>query len=337
MVTPFPVVVADPQSTEQMTWLRGLAAPLRLEIQAPATPDEAELKGLLTEAEGLIFHHRPVTADLIAAGARLRVIQKYGGLRNNIDMAATRTRSIAVALMPLSSSIAVAEHVLALMLACAKKLILAHRLTVTGAYRDLGIEPKVTSQESHGFQWMNISVADLHKKALGIYGFGDIGNEVAKRAKAFGMGILYNKRHRLDVDLETELGMSYASKDNLLCQSDFIVLTCPLTPETAKAIDARELALMKTTAYLINVSRGGLVDEPDLVEALRAHRIAGAGLDVFIEEPIPYDHPLLTLENVTLTPHSAGGKPGARDRQMLAVLANLKRFADGQPLEHQIA
>lgn len=335
---PLRIVFVDTQTPEQLLWLREFARPFELTIEAPSTPDLAELQRLLAEADGVVVQRRPLTAEMIAASPRLRVIQKMGGWRDGIDLPAARARGIAVALMPLPGSMAVAEHAMALILACAKKIVLAHQLTVSGAYRDLGIEPKVTSERSHGFQWMKIQgLEELHGLTLGILGFGDIGNELAKRALAFDMRVVYHKRTPLPADLEAELGVSYASKDDMLRQADFVALTTPLTPETEKAIGARELALMKPTAYLINVCRGGVVDEDALVAALRAHRIAGAGLDVFVQEPVPYDHPYLTLDNVTLTPHIAGGKGGARERQMSAVLGNLKRFADGQPLEHRIA
>ena len=335
---PFLVVHLDTLTSDQLAWLRDLARPFPLEISAPCTSDVAELDQLLPQADGLIMQHRPATEAIMAASPRLRLIQKMGGRRDGIDLAAARARSIAVALMPMAGSIAVAEHAMALMLACAKKIVLAHDLTVTGAYRSLGIEPKLTTERSHGFQWMKIpDLEELYELTLGIFGFGDIGNEIAIRARAFGMHVIYHKRQPLDADLEAELGVAYAGKEDLLRRSDFVVMTSPLTPETEKTIGASELALMKPTAYLINVSRGGVIDEAALVEALRNHRITGAGLDVFVQEPIPFDHPYLELENVTLTPHIAGGKGGARSRQMLAVLDNIKRFADGQPPKYQIA
>jgi phosphoglycerate dehydrogenase-like enzyme len=334
---PYFIVMADPQPAEQAIWLQGLADPLGLRVQAPVAEDEAELKALLAQAEGMIFQRRVVTAEILTAAPHLRVIQKMGGRRDKIDISAARARGIAVALMPMPGSVAVAEHAMTLLLACAKRLLLAHRLTATGAYRDLGIEPKVTTERSHGFQWMKMpDLVELAGLTLGIFGFGDIGNEIAKRARAFDMQILYHKRNRLEADLEAELGVAYADKDDLLRRSDFVVMTSPLTPETEKSIGARELALMQPTAYLINVSRGGVIEEEALVQALLSRQIAGAGLDVFVQEPIPHNHPLLSLDSVILTPHIAGGKGGARERQAVAILTNLKRFVDGQPLQHRI-
>ena len=331
------VLLLDVHEPDQLAWAQDLAGPLGLDLAAPLTPGRDELLGLLPAAEGLIVHHRPANAEAIEAASHLRLIQKYGGRRDGIDTDAARRRGIAVAIMPLAGAMAVAEHAMALVLACAKKIVPAHHLTVAGAYRDLGIQPAVTSERSHGFQWMKIpGLEELSGLTMGIFGFGDIGNEVARRALAFGMRVIYHKRTPLPADLETELDVAYAPKDDLLRQADFLVLTSPLTPETEQAIGERELSLMKPTAYLVNVSRGGVVDEPALAAALREHRLAGAGLDVFVQEPIPFDHPFLTLDNVTLTPHIAGGKGGARQRQMLAVLENLARFARGEPCLHRI-
>lgn len=177
---------------------------------------------------------------------------------------------------------------------------------------------------------------EVYQQTLGIVGFGEIGTETARRARALGMEVLYNKRQRLPVDIETAEGVTYAERDDLLRQSDFVLLATPLTPQTEKLIGARELDLMKPSAFLVNISRGGVIDEEALVDALRRHRIAGAGLDVFVYEPIPYDHPLLQCENVILTPHIGGGSGGGREKQMTDVLGNVAAFARGERLAHRI-
>jgi len=120
----------------------------------------------------------------------------------------------------------------------------------------------------------------------------------------------------------------------MLRDADFVLLSLPHTPESERLIGERELGLMKPSAFLVNIARGGLVDEKALVAALRERRIAGAGLDVFVEEPVPYDHPLLQLDNVILTPHIGGGSGGARVKQMSDVLDNVVRFARGEPARH---
>jgi phosphoglycerate dehydrogenase-like enzyme len=218
-----------------------------------------------------------------------------------------------------------------LMLALSKQLIRGHEATVTGAYRELGIEPKLTSQRSHSFQWMKLpGIFELSGRTLGIVGFGEIGTEIARRAQAFGMTVSYTKRTRLPPAIEDRLGVTYRPLNDLLSTSDVVVVAAPHTPETDKLIGAPQLAQMKPSGVIVNISRGGLIDEAALVGALQAHTIAGAGLDVFVEEPVPHDHPLLGLDNVVLTPHLGGGTGGAREKQLRDVLDNVVRSLQGE-------
>jgi lactate dehydrogenase-like 2-hydroxyacid dehydrogenase len=148
------------------------------------------------------------------------------------------------------------------------------------------------------------------------------------------MQVLYTKRTRLPGTIERRLGVTYAALDDLLAASDFVVLSLPHSAESDKLIGARELALMRPEAYIVNIARGPLIDEPALVDALSSGRLRGAGLDVFVEEPVPYDNPLLALGNVIVTPHIGGGTGGARVNQMSDVLANVVRFARGEAPLH---
>ena len=330
------VAYLDPIPAEQLEYLQSLANEYDLKLHAPS-PENPDDVSFLRTCEGVIVQRRPVTDALIAAAPDLKVIQKMGGRRDRIDVKAAKARGIKVALMSLPGSVAVAEHVMALILACAKKIVQSHELTVDGTYRELGIEPKITTERSHGFQWMKIpGLQELAGTTLGIIGFGDIGTEIAKRAKAFDMQVVYYNWHRLDEELERELGVQYAKMEDLLRTSDFVSLNTPLTPQTEKMIGEAEFSLMKPDAYLINASRGGVIDEAALVNAIKTKQIAGAGLDVFLQEPVPFDHPYLSLENVTLTPHIGGGKGGARERQPRAIFANLNRFFNGKSLVGEI-
>jgi glyoxylate reductase len=330
------VLFVDPKTDADFAWIRQLEAARSLRLIAPADGDEAALRALLPEAEALVAHQRPVGADLIAAAPRLRLVQRYGSRPDDIDLEAARSRGVAVAAMPLRGCIAVAELAMTLVLALSKNLVRAHAATVTGAYRELGVEPIKTEQRRHNFQWMKLGgLQEVYGKTLGVIGLGEIGTEAARRARAFGMRVIYNKRRRLPDAFERAEGVAFAEKDELLRTADFVLLSTPLTPETEHMIGARELALMRPTASLVNICRGGVIDEPALVDALRAGRIAGAGLDVFVYEPIPHDHPLLTLPNVILTPHIGGGTGGARDKQMQDVLANIAAFARGEELAHR--
>ena len=331
----FPVVLADPKGAADFEWIAPLAPGLRL--LAPADSDPQALAALLADADALVTQTCAVDAALIAAAPRLKLIQRYGSRPDGIDLAAARQAGVAVATMPLHGCIAVAELAMTLILALSKKLVRGHADTVSGAYRTLGVEPIRTEQRRHKFQWMQLpGLFEVTGHTLGVLGFGEIGTETARRARAFGMSVIYHKRTRLPESLEAAEGVTYADKETLLRTADFVLLATPLTPETEKMIAARELALMKPSAYLVNICRGGVVDEEALVAALQSRQIAGAGLDVFVYEPIPYDHPLLLCDNVILTPHIGGGSGGARDRQMGDVLANVLRFARGDALAHRV-
>lgn len=332
------VLFADPKTEADFAWIRQLEPARALRLLAPADGDAASLYALLPEAEALVAQQRPIDAELLAAAPRLRMVQRYGSRPDAIDLDAARARGVVVATMPLRGCIAVAELAMTLVLALSKNLVRAHEATVTGAYRQRGVEPIKTEQRRHSFQWMQLAgLQELYGKTLGIIGLGEIGTETARRARAFGMEVRYNKRSPLPAASERAEGVSFAAKDELLRTADFVLLATPLTPETEGMIGARELALMKPTACLVNICRGGVIDEPALVEALGAGRIAGAGLDVFVYEPIPFDHPLLALPNVILTPHIGGGTGGARDKQMHDVLANLAAFARGEEPAHRAA
>jgi phosphoglycerate dehydrogenase-like enzyme len=239
--------------------------------------------------------------------------------------------------MPLRGCIAVAELAMTLILALSKQLIEAHELTVTGSYRELGLTPTLSSQRVHAFQWMKLPhLQEVRGQTLGLIGFGEIGTEVAKRARAFEMNVLYYKREPLPPAIEEMLGVRAASLDDLLRESDFVSLHVPHGPETDPLIGARELALMKPTASIINTCRGPVIDEEALIAALRDRTIASAGLDVFTLEPLQHDSPLTQLDNVILTPHIGGGTGGAREKQMRDVLDNVVRFARGETVQHRL-
>ncbi|MEO8969460.1 MAG: NAD(P)-dependent oxidoreductase [Solirubrobacteraceae bacterium] len=289
---------------------------------AAAAPDRwAEL---VSGADALVTRAVPVAEAQLRAAPRAQLVQKYGAREDGIDLDAAADAGVAVATMPLRGCIAVAECAMTLMLALSKQLIRAHEATVTGAYRDLGLQPELTSQRKHGFQWMELEgLFEVAGKSLGIVGFGEIGTEIAQRAQAFAMTVSYTKRMRLSERIEKRLGVTYKPLDQLLADSNVVVVAAPHTPETERIIAAGQLALMRADAVLVNISRGGLVDEAALVEALTERRIAGAGLDVYVEEPVPFDHPLLTLDSVILTPHLGGGTGGAREKQLRDVLDNV--------------
>jgi phosphoglycerate dehydrogenase-like enzyme len=334
----FTVLYADPKTDADFEWINQLAPAKSLNLVAPEDGTVESLAALLPQADAIVSQTRPINAEIISGAPNLKLIQRYGTRPDGIDTDAARTAGVRVATMPLRGCIAVAELATTLLLALSKNLIRAHEATVSGAYRELGVEPIKTEQRRHNFQWMKLpGLLEVYGHTLGVIGFGEIGTESARRARALGMNVVYNKRSRLPEAVEAAENVTFAEKDEILRNADFVLLSAPLTPETEKMIGARELAMMKSSAYLINISRGGVIDEDALVDAFHSGQIAGAGLDVFVYEPIQYDHPLLQCENVIFTPHIGGGTGGARDKQMGDVLANVEAFSQGRALQHEVA
>ena len=176
-------------------------------------------------------------------------------------------------------------------------------------------------------RWEPYTVTRLEGQTAGVVGYGGIGQAVARRAQALGMNVIATRRQR-------ELGDP--SIDDLIADSDYVVLSTPLTPSTYRLMNADRIAAMKASAVLINVSRGAVVDEAALVAALQSNRIRGAALDVFEVEPLPVDHPLWTLDNVLLSPHTADHTSDSHDRAMTFFLENLARFERGDALENVV-
>jgi glyoxylate reductase len=176
---------------------------------------------------------------------------------------------------------------------------------------------------------------EVHSTTLGIIGLGNIGRQVARRASGFDMKVLYYNRRRRE-DVEKELGVRYASFEDLLSQSDYVMLSCPLTEETHGLIGAKALSLMKPSATLVNIARGPVVDTAALYDALKEGRIAGAGLDVTDPEPLPRDHPLLGLDNVTIVPHLGSATIETRREMARLSVENLMAGLAGKPLLHEV-
>jgi glyoxylate reductase len=176
---------------------------------------------------------------------------------------------------------------------------------------------------------------EIHGQTLGIIGLGRIGRQIAQRARAFDMPVLYHNRRRNEA-AEASLGVRYTTFEQLLAQSDFVMLSCPLTDQTCGLINAAALAKMKPTAILVNISRGPVVDTAALTAALTERRIYAAGLDVTDPEPLPRDHPLLSLDNVTIAPHLGSATEQTRQKMAEISVENLLRGLAGQPLVHEV-
>ncbi len=299
---------------------------------------ESELASALTGSNVIITGKRRVTEQLLkAAGAELQLVQVVGRAPWAVDLACARAVSVSVSHMPHRGAIAVAEHTMALLLGIARKLVPGHAGTVSADYQELGVEPIRTSEGKIAFNWLKFpDVRQLHGQTMGLIGLGDIGLEVARRAQAFDMDVVYWKRSALPPEYDGMIGVRYVPFPDLLELSDVVSLHAPHTPQTEKLMDADAFSRMKKTAVLVNTARGGLVDEDAMVEALLSGGIAGAGLDVFLDEPLPVDHGLLSLDNVLLSPHTGGGTGGGQKGIVADVKANIDRLLKGETPHHLV-
>jgi D-3-phosphoglycerate dehydrogenase len=239
-----------------------------------------------------------------AAAPRLKVISKWGTGIDSIDQQAADRFRVRVYNTPDAFTEAVADSVLAYVLAFARRLPWMDRTVKAGA-------------------WEKSSGRALHECSLGVVGVGRIGKAVVRRAKGFGMRLLGNDIIEVPPGFLAESGLEMLALPRLLSQSDFVSLNCDLNPTSFHLIDAEALRAMRTEAVLINTSRGQVVDEAALVEALRAGTIAGAALDVFEDEPLPSDSPLLAMDQVLLAPHNANSSPQAWQRVHWNTIRNL--------------
>jgi len=291
------------------------------EVEVYEGVDDAIPRELLLEkvvdVEGLLpLLTERIDAEVMDAAEGLRVISNYAVGYNNIDVAAATERGIYVTNTPGILTDTTADAAFALLMAAARRIPEADRhIRARGWIHAWGPRMFIGN--------------DVHGKTLGILGMGRIGSAIAKRAKGFDMKVIYHDIYRRE-DLEEELGIAYKSREEVLREADFVSLHVPLTPETHHMIGAGELAAMKETAILINTSRGPVVDEEALYEALRDGAIAGAGLDVFEVEPINPGSPLLDLDNIVLTPHLASGSVETRTKMATTAALNLVSVLQGK-------
>ncbi|QOR94983.1 hydroxyacid dehydrogenase [Thermosphaera chiliense] len=280
------------------------------EVSVVEEPPEEELARLIKGFDGLIVRSKPlVTRKVIESADRLKVIARAGVGLDNIDVEAAKEKGITLINAPESSTQSVAELAVGLMLAVARKIAFSDRKMREGYW---------AKKEAMG--------VELSGKTLGVIGAGRIGSAVARIAKyGFNMHILYYDVSCRE-DLSKELGAECVSIEELLKRSDIVTIHVPLLPETRHMINEQRLRLMKKTAILINTSRGAVVDTAALVKALSEGWIAGAGLDVFEEEPLPRDHPLTKLENVVLTPHIGASTKEAQEKAGIEVARKIVEF-----------
>jgi lactate dehydrogenase-like 2-hydroxyacid dehydrogenase len=260
---------------------------------------------------------------LAAAGPNLKVVSNFAVGYDNIDVAACGARGVAVGNTPDVLTQSTADMAFALLMAVARRLP----------------EGRDFVREDHWQTWgpMLLLGKDVHAATLGLVGFGRIGREMARRARGFGMCTLYFSRTRASSETERELGATFATLEEVLRASDFVSLHCVLSTETRHLIDAAAINRMKPGAVLINTSRGGVVDQVALAEALRDGRLFGAGLDVTDPEPLRANHPLVGLPNCLVVPHIASATERTRQAMAEKAARNVMAGVRGEPLPDPVA
>ena len=265
---------------------------------------EEELLEVVKDIDGIICGDDRITERVLVAAPRLKVISKWGTGIDSIDAEAAARQGIPVCRTRNAFSEPVADTVLGYILMFARKL------------------PRLDRDIRQG-RWEKPRLMSLGESVLGVVGVGDCGKAVVRRAVSFGMRVLGNDIVKLPDDFVTATGLEVVSLEKLLATADFVSLNTDLNETSYHLIGEAQLALMKTDAYLINTSRGPVLEEPALIQALQQHSIAGAALDVFEEEPLPADSPLRSLDNCLLAPHTANSSPRAWDRVHENTIQNL--------------
>jgi D-3-phosphoglycerate dehydrogenase len=268
----------------------------------------------IVDADGVTIRTTPLPGDVIARAGRLKVVSRHGVGYDNVDVPALSRRGIPLAIAADANATAVAEHTLYFMLALAKQGLRYDRATREG-------------------QWAvrnDLAAVDLAGRRVLIMGFGRIGREVAKRCAAFGMAVMvYDPYVQANVIEAAGDYRSVPDFEAVLPETDVLSVHMPLGADSRGLIGKAELAALPAHAFVINAARGGIVDEAALHDALTSGQIAGAALDVFDEEPPPSDHPLFALDNVILTPHSAGLSKEAAVRMAISTAKNVLAGIDG--------
>ena len=269
--------------------------------------DQDGLLGGIAAADGIVIEDLLIGETELARAGRLAVVQKFGTDTRNIDLAACTRHGVAVATLRRRVNVAVAEHAFAMMLALAKKICRTNGLLDMDSLHAAGFPARMYDRRHvAAANWARVSGLQTLKGAtLGALGLGEIGREVAARAHAFGMEVLYYQRNRLPAEIEEPLGAHYTNFEDLLARSDFLSIHLPINASTERMIDSAAIARMKPGATLVNISRAAIIDRDALIEGLESGRLGGAALDVHYKEPGDADDPLKRFDNVVLTPHIA--------------------------------
>ncbi len=294
-----------------------------LELITLEKDSDEERKDKIAECEVVVVAANPMARNFVEAAPKLKLVHHQGvGYQDTVDLEALRENNIALALTPEGTTIGVAEHTVLLILAACKRVPFADSELRQGRWHVNSLRP--------------LSI-ELYEKTIGYVGMGRIGQETARRFKAFGtLGIYSDPYVQLSPDREAEFGLRRVEFDTLLSEADIVTLHVPAGEATYHLIDEAALRQMKKTAILINTARGSVIDEAALCRALNEGWIAGAGLDVFEQEPFRPDNPLASMPNVVLTPHIAAGTRDALRAKMQALFKNVQRFFNGELLENRV-
>lgn len=286
--------------------------PEGFELEMLEKLDAEELKAKIKDADYLLVSGRmKVNAEILQEAKNLKMVQRTGVGLDHIDLNYLKEHNLPLYVNQGVNAVSVAEHALLLMLAVLKRLPKIDRFVKNG-----GWDKQNTGIGNH----------ELSGKTIGIIGAGHIGRTVIKLLSGFDAEIIYYDAYRLNEELEAQLKLTYVSLEELLRRSDVISLHCPLLESTRHMINKETLAMMKPSAVLVNTSRGPLIDEAALLEALENHVIAAAGIDVYEQEPVAKDNPLLKLENLITTPHIAGITAESFSSMISMAFANMQAF-----------
>lgn len=296
------------------------AAPSGLRVSMLRQPKEKVLLREIADAEFLVSERAgEIDAALLAAAPQLRLIQRLGSMVYDIDLGAAQRAGVMVCMWPVLNCVMVAEHMMMQMLALAKHLPEVSQIAQDAG--DWGKPSRRTDENVFSYNWSaRQNIGGLWGQTIGILGFGEIGAELARRLRGFGLrGMLYNKRRPLPAHVEAELGITYATRQEIIAVSDFLCILLPYSAETDLSINEATFAQMKAGSFVISCGSGSVIDEDALATALQSGHLAGAALDTFEWEPLRADNPLVELArnpatNVLLTPHTAAStlKQGAR-------------------------
>ena len=291
----------------------------------------ADARQSLKDASVVVLRRGAVTAEMIASAPNLRLIQRLGARSDGIDLAAAKAANVAVSCLPRRTLAYTAEHAILLMMALAKRLLPADKVTRSGDYDPRLVKPV----NDIAYNWPGLTdIGGLYGRTLGIVGLGEVGALVVERARAFDMKIIYSNRTQLPAERERVLSVSYRSFDGLLAESDFVSVHASNIGPNDRLLGRLAFNAMKRTTFFINTSRGRLVDEDALYEALTNGVIAGAGLDVHRVEPRPARDRFAELPNVVMTPHLAGGSRLGLIDEAGAIFDNMRAAALGQAPPH---